>query len=96
VLSLLVDRVKGMPLTQLARPPEGGDVPRAALVHRTAQVLADLAADAEGRARREVPVLAVHGTGDQLAVLGADVLAAADAARLARAHEALLALRRAL
>jgi len=91
-----VDRVKGMPLTQLGRPPEGGDVARAELVHRTAQVLADLAADAEGHPRRDVPVLAVHGTGDQLAVLGADAVAAGDAAALARAHDALLALRRAL
>jgi hypothetical protein len=41
-------------------------------------------------------VLAVHGAGDQLAVLGADVLPAADAPRLVQAHEALLALRRAL
>jgi hypothetical protein len=96
VLGLLVDRVKGMPLAQLARPAPGSDVPRAALVHGTAQVLADLAADAEGRPHREVPVLAVHGAGDQLAVLGADVLGSADAAGLARAHEAVLALRRAL
>jgi len=96
VLGLLVDRVKGMPLTQLRRPADGGDAPRAELVHRTAQVLADLAADAEGRVRREVPALALHGAGDQLAVVGADVLAAADAERLAQAHEAVLALRRAL
>lgn len=96
MLGLLVDRVKGMPLTQLGRPPAGGDVARSELVHRTAQVLADLAADAEGRARRDVPVLAVHGTGDQLAVLGADVLAVADRPRLAQAHEAVLGLRRAL
>jgi hypothetical protein len=96
VLGLLVDRVKGMPLSQLSRPPAGGDVARAALVHRTSQVLADLAADAEGRARREVPVLAVHGTGDQLAVLGADVLACAGGTALAQAHESVLALRRAL
>ncbi|NIZ93629.1 hypothetical protein [Kineococcus rubinsiae] len=85
-----------MPLTQLGRPAGGSDVPRAELVHRTSQALADLAAHAEGRARRAVPVLAPHGAGDQLAVLGADVLASADAAGLAQAHEAVLALRRAL
>ncbi|WP_205709429.1 hypothetical protein [Kineococcus siccus] len=90
-----------MPLSRLARAPEDGDVPRAVLVHRTAQELADLAADAEGRPRRAVPVLALHGAGDQLAVLGADVVAAAadgavDAAGVARAHDALTALRRAL
>lgn len=85
-----------MPLTQLGRPPADGDVPRTVLVHRTSQALADLAADAEGRPRRDVPVLAPHGTGDQLAVLGADVLAAADTAGLEHAHAAVLDLRRAL
>ena len=85
-----------MPLTQLARPPAGAEVARAVLVHRTSQALADLAADAEGLPRREVPLLALHGTGDQLAVLGADVVPTADAARLAQAHDAVLALRRAL
>lgn len=38
------------------------------------QRLADLAADADGRPRRVVPVLAAHALGDQVLVLGHDAL----------------------
>ncbi|WP_299033137.1 hypothetical protein [uncultured Pseudokineococcus sp.] len=76
-----------------ARPP--ADVVRAAL-----QQLADVAADLGGRPRRAVPELAPHALGDQLAVLAADVLAAADArddaAVVVALRERLVALRRAL
>jgi hypothetical protein len=46
--------------------------------HALAQVLADLAADLEGRARREVPRLHDLASGDQVAVLAHDLLAAID------------------
>lgn len=45
-------------------------------VHRVAQRLADMAADLEGQPRRPVPTLALHGLGDQLEVLGEDLLSA--------------------
>jgi hypothetical protein len=44
------------------------------------QELADLAADGDGRPRREVPELAAHALGDQALVLGQDVLRVARAA----------------
>jgi hypothetical protein len=63
------------------------------------QELADDAADLAGEPRRVVPALGPHAAGDQLAVLAADLLAAAgpdDDAVAARLHERLVALRRAL
>ncbi|WP_432503650.1 hypothetical protein [Kineococcus arenarius] len=96
VLALQADRVRATPLSQLDRPRQGAGSTRAQLVRRTAQVLADLAADAEGRPRRELPHLALHGLGDQLAVTGADVLAHGDPPVLAAALEAVLELRRGL
>jgi hypothetical protein len=51
-----------------------------ARVREVLQRLADLAADGESRARREVPHLAPHALGDQALVLGHDVLLAARAA----------------
>jgi len=78
-----------------AEPPPPADAVRAVL-----QQLADDAADLEGRPRRVVPELAPHALGHQLAVLAADVLAAADAradaAAVAGLHERLVALRRRL
>ncbi len=44
------------------------------------QALADLGADAEGRPRRPVPVLAAPALGDQVLVLAHDVAAAGDPA----------------
>ncbi|WP_432535035.1 hypothetical protein [Kineococcus arenarius] len=96
VLALQADRVRATPLSQLDRPRQGAESTRAQLVRRTAQVLADLAADAEGRPRRELPRLALHGLGDQLAVTGSDVLAHGDPPALAAALEAVLELRRGL
>lgn len=60
------------------------------------QVLADLAADAEGRPRRPVPALAPHGLGDQVLVLGHDLLAVASPDARAAGLSALIELRRAL
>ncbi|MFB9375690.1 hypothetical protein ACFFKU_17765 [Kineococcus gynurae] len=73
-LDLLVDRIRAMPLSRLERAPEGAGTTRAAAVGAAAQRLADLAAAAEGRPRRELPGLATHGLGDQLAVVGGDAL----------------------
>lgn len=71
------------------------DVVRPVLQH-----LADVAADLEGEPRRVVPELGVHALGDQLTVLAADVLAAAqergDAAADVDLRDRLVALRRAL
>ena len=92
----MVDRLRSMPLSRLDRPAEGAAETRADLARRTAQALADLAADAEGRPRRSLPRLAVHGTGDQVAVVGADVLTACGPEGLRAAEEHLAALRRAL
>ena len=78
-----------------AEPPPPADAVRALLQH-----LADTGADLEGAPRRAVPRLAPHALGDQLAVLAADLLAAADArgdeAAVVDLHERLVGLRRAL
>lgn len=65
-------------------------------IHEVLQALADLAADAEGRVRRPVPGLAPHGLGDQVLVLGHDLLAVADPGAQARGLAALTGLRREL
>ena len=88
-------RPVGAEVVGAAEPPPPVDVVRAVL-----QQLADTGADLEGRPRRAVPELAPHALGDQLAVLTADVLAAADAsgdeAAVAALHDRLVGLRRAL
>lgn len=105
-----LDRIAALGPGRLVRPgpsPVGAEVlgaPPAArpadVVRGVLQELADDGADLEGRPRRDVPELAPHALGDQLAVLSADVLAAADARADTGAvvvlHERLLALRRAL
>jgi hypothetical protein len=65
-------------------------------IRDTLQVLADLAADAEGRPHRPVPELAPHGLADQVLVLGHDLLAAPDSGRQASGLAVLADLRRAL
>lgn len=50
-------------------------------VREVLQLLADLGADAEHRDRRPVPVLAAHALGDQVLVLGHDLLTADSVAR---------------
>ncbi|WP_432561097.1 hypothetical protein [Kineococcus sp. SYSU DK003] len=95
-LTLQADRIRGLPLSRLDRPRPGEGTSPADVVRTAAQALADLAADAEGQPRRPLPVLATHGIGDQLAVVGGDVVRFGDDAALAAAQEVLTTLRRAL
>jgi hypothetical protein len=91
----VTDRLRTMALDRLQRPDADGPALEQR-VHAAAQALADLAADAAGRERRPVPVLATHGVADQLAVTAADVLAEADGPHQRQALDVLVALRRAL
>jgi hypothetical protein len=101
-LGLTVERLRGLALTRLAAAlPEGPT--RAEAGHALAQALADAAADLRGEARRPVPRLADAAVGDQLAVCGHELAAAAaehpgEAAgrALLEGAEALLDLRRRL
>ncbi|WP_380161314.1 hypothetical protein [Kineococcus sp. R86509] len=95
-LDLQADRVRGLPLARLDRPRTPDGPSPADAVRSAAQALADLAADAEGEPRRPLPRLATHGIGDQLAVVGHDVVHFGDAAALAAAHDVVAAVRRAL
>ena len=74
-LTRTVDRLRTLGLARLeadfAPEPTRADAAR-----RVAQHLADVTADLEGRPRRPLPVLGVQGYGDQLAVVGHDLLAA--------------------
>ena len=94
-LGRVVDRLRGLSLERLNRP-DGQGVSAAGRTHDCAQLLADVAADANGRPRRPVPVLAAHAAADQLAVMAHDVLAEGDDAAVAVAAGALTALRQAL
>ncbi|WP_157371475.1 hypothetical protein [Angustibacter sp. Root456] len=91
----VTDRLRAMALDRLQRPDGEGQALEQR-VHAAAQTLADLAADAAGRERRPLPVLATHGVADQLAVTAADVLAEADEPRRREALDVLVALRRTL
>lgn len=72
-LARVVDRLRSMPLTQLAAA--WGEYPsRAAGARALAQRLADRAADLGGRPRREVPDVGDVAVGDQVAVTGRDLL----------------------
>lgn len=95
-LGLQADRIRGLPLARLDRPKHGESTSPGDAVRAAAQALADLAADAEGRSRQPLPRLQTFGIGDQLAVVGADVVRFGDASALERAHEVLVAMRRAL
>jgi len=97
-----VDRLRTLGLARLAASFEP-EPTRADAAHVVAQRLADVAADLEGRRRRSVPRLADSAVGDQVAVTGHDLLAAAAAAdavegeaACAAAAELLLDLRRRL
>jgi hypothetical protein len=94
-LGRVVTRLRGLSLERLQRADDAG-VTAAGRTHDCAQHLADLAADAAGRARRPVPALAAHASADQLTVVVHDVLAEGDEPAVAAAAEALTALRRAL
>lgn len=89
----LTDRLLSLAPGRVAREAADGVTP-AARTRAVLQQLADAAADAEGRPRRPVPVLADRALPDQLVVLVRDALeAGADPAPV---HRALVALRRAL
>lgn len=82
-VSDLVDRVGPLPRSRLVgRPPELAGRTRAEAVHGLAQRLADVAAGIENRDAvrpapgRKLPDLGPFVVSDQLAVTGADVLAA--------------------
>jgi hypothetical protein len=75
-LTRTVDRLRTLGLARL----EASFAPeptRADAAHEVAQRLADESADLEGRPRRQLPTLGAHAVGDQLAVTGHDLLAAA-------------------
>ncbi|WP_089156657.1 hypothetical protein [Micromonospora sp. NBS 11-29] len=77
-VTLLVRQVGHWQQPRWSAPAEGGNVSRADLVHKLVQEIANLAADAAGEPRREVPRLPSDLTlPDQLRVVAAD-LARAD------------------
>ncbi|WP_432956821.1 hypothetical protein [Micromonospora haikouensis] len=77
-VELLVRQVGHWQQPRWAASAGGGNVPRADLVHRLVQEIANLAADAEGQPRRAVPRLDNDlALPDQLRVVAADLLAAA-------------------
>ncbi|MFG2047085.1 hypothetical protein ACGFIW_06610 [Micromonospora sp. NPDC048935] len=84
---LLVGQVGHWQQRRWAAVATTGNVPRADLVHRLVQEVANLAADAEGQPRRVVPRLDNDlALPDQLRVVAADLMAAgADDEVLARA-----------
>ncbi|HET8615419.1 MAG TPA: hypothetical protein VFL94_07825 [Actinomycetales bacterium] len=94
-LDRVLGRLRGLSLERLQRPDASGASP-AARTNECSQHLADLAAEASGRDRRPLPVLAPHGAADQLAVVAHDVLAEGDERTIADAAATLAALRRAL
>jgi hypothetical protein len=98
-LERTVDRLRSLALTRLSAPFEP-EPTRADAARDLVQRLADLAAELEGGPRRTIPRLADPAVGDQLAVVGQDLAAAARAAgrpeALEEPAEALLALRRRL
>jgi hypothetical protein len=98
-LERTVDRVRTMALTRLGAAFEP-EPTRADAVRRLAQRLADDAAALAGEPLRPLPRLADQAVGDQLAVVGHDLAAAALAAGRPEALDApaeeLLALRRRL
>ncbi|MFG3553118.1 hypothetical protein ACGGAQ_01890 [Micromonospora sp. NPDC047557] len=97
-VQLLVRQVGHWEQPRWAAAATSGNVPRADLMHRLVQEIANLAADAEGQPRRTVPRLDNDlALPDQLRVVTADLLAAgADAEALARAAAEVTATRGAL
>ncbi|PWJ56104.1 hypothetical protein SAMN06264364_10179 [Quadrisphaera granulorum] len=97
-LGRVLTRLAALGPSRLSRAAEG--LSPAELVRPVLQELADAAATVEGRPARVVPVLEDRALGDQLAVLGRDLLVACrgsgDDAPLADAAARLEALRRAL
>lgn len=76
----LVDQLRSLPLSRLERRSDsGGSLAQSA--HALAQRLADLAADLEGRPRREIPELHPLASGDIVAVTVHDLVDAANGSR---------------
>ncbi|MFD2764110.1 hypothetical protein [Micromonospora eburnea] len=76
-VELLVRQVGHWQQPRWSAAAEGGNVSRADLVHKLVQEIANLAADAEGGPRREVPRLDGDlALPDQLRVVAADLAAA--------------------
>jgi hypothetical protein len=75
-LELTAERLRGLALTRLSAPWDGGGT-RADAGHALAQRLADASADLRSEPRRAVPRLADAAVGDQLAVCGRELLGAA-------------------
>lgn len=72
-LDRVVDRLRSLPLARLARP-WGGYPSLAAGARALAQEFADRAADLGDWPRREVPDVGDAAVGDQVAVVGRDLL----------------------
>jgi len=76
-VELLVRQVGHWEQPRWSAAAAGGNVSRADLVHKLVQEIANLAADAEGEPRREVPRLGNDLVlPDQLRVVAADLVAA--------------------
>jgi hypothetical protein len=78
----VADRLRSLGTARLQRPERPGRPDAAGAAHDLARRLADLAEQAEARVgrrepdRRDLPRLAPHAAGDQVAVTGADLVAA--------------------
>jgi len=94
-LRRVADRLRTLAPARLERSGEDGGSP-ATHAHEAAQALADLAADAQGRGRRAVPVLPAHALADQVTVTGNDLLVEGDDTALRAGADRLANLRRAL
>jgi hypothetical protein len=94
-LRRVADRLRTLGPARLERAGEDA-ASTATLAHEAAQALADLAADAQGRGRRAVPVLPAHALADQVTVTGNDLLVEGDDAALRAGADRLTRLRRAL
>jgi hypothetical protein len=94
-LGLTVERFRGLALARLRAPWEVSGT-RADAGHALAQALADASADLRGEPRRAVPRLADAAVGDQLAVCGHELAAAAGEHPGEPADRALVALADAL
>jgi hypothetical protein len=94
-LDRVTDRLRVMVPRLIARATPQADRVLADL-RAALQVLADLAADGEGRSRRPVPELAPHALADQLTVLGRDVATGCPEPALEQARDLLVDLRRRL
>ena len=90
----VVDRLRSLPESRLTRAgADGRSLVEAA--RAAALALADLAAEAEGRPHRELPVLHPLATGDLVAVTATDLLTSGAAPEvLARGADLLAELRR--